>query len=922
MKVFFTLFLFPLLFSVSAQTSLGPCDFNLGPDVMVCNNAVFNLNPHPIPGGSYAWTGAPGLSCYNCPTPQVSGLSTGVYTYVATVTTSNCTSSDTLVITVVNGEAPQYEIGESTGMCMGDSISLGGTAVPGTFYNWFSVPAGFVSTLANPKAKPVAQTTYYLLASNSICPIPSLDSLKTTPITLNLTVLPSDTVKICKGESYNFQATISPAGQPIAWTPPTNLQIFGNGTTVVASPTETTPYTATAMLGGCIRQRQIYVAVDSLPAGLEISPLDTSICQGQIVELKSNADLSGYPNSTVAWSPASGALTPTNLLNLSVQPVATALYKRNIQNGACADTVQSLVRVLQNPIIVASPEISTICQGDTVRLGIIYTPGLSNINWTPTAGLSCTTCDNPLAQPMVSTTYIVSGNLMGCTASDTVMVNVLPLPPLKFPDKVQLCQGDSVRLNELFDPLATYTWTSTHPGFGTVIKPDPSFYPDQTATYYVTANNGCTRTDSIKIFVSTAGLTVEGDTTICKNFSAQLSASSNVSGSFKWRNDLTGAIVSTMQAVSVSPAVTTPYTLIFIFGNCEITESLTVTIDGEAPALQFPSDTKLCPDEILPLNSGPVLPGTSYLWTAIPNDPSLVDTATAPAVMPSQNTRYAVTATLGNCTVSKTLDVTVFNANLTISDSTTICAGSPVNLIATGTNSSGSYLWSTGSTNPSITPSPLIPTTYTVSYLFGDTCSLNKTVFVNVVDNFKISLQSFPDTNQVLVGTPVTLIAVADPPQNFSNFNLRWEETTVDTKLLPFTTESIEVVPSSNDTTVATVMYKLFLTTPNGCLKTADKTFKLIFPRVEFPNAFTPDGDGYNETFRMVLLDGLAKIDRMEIFNRWGQKIYESMEPDASWDGRSGGELAPADVYIYRVWWRRGDGALQTLSTGNLTLLR
>ena len=59
----------------------------------------------------------------------------------------------------------------------------------------------------------------------------------------------------------------------------------------------------------------------------------------------------------------------------------------------------------------------------------------------------------------------------------------------------------------------------------------------------------------------------------------------------------------------------------------------------------------------------------------------------------------------------------------------------------------------------------------------------------------------------------------------------------------------------------------------------------------------------------------------MEIYNRWGQKVFDSTEPAAEWDGRVDGREAPSDVYACKVRWRRGDGALQ-IYVGEITLLR
>lgn len=905
-----------------APSDVPPCNIDLGPDVTVCTNAVFTLNPHPKSGGNYTWTGGPGLSCYNCPSPTFSGLGVGVYTYIATVNAPTCNASDTLRITVINGQSPQYFIAPDQGICAGDSVALGGPAVQGTFYNWYSAPPGFGSSLANPKVKPANMTTYYLSASNSSCPLAVLDSVRITPVTLNLQINPTDTVRLCQGRSRTIQATVSPAGQPVTWTPSTGLQIGANGTSVIASPLSSTLYTATAALGGCVRQRSIYVAVDSMPADLDIRPADTTICQGATVTLASPAfDPDAFPKITFKWNPLTGALSPDGLSTLIVQPTVTTAYRRITRNGECVDTALAVVKVVQPAQIIVMPSDTMICQGNNVDFSINPTPGVTGITWSPTSGLSCTSCNNPSATPSASTIYTVSGSFQGCTVTATANITVQPNAPLKFPDDVQLCLGDSVRLNEIFDPAASYVWTSTHPGFGTVTKPDPSYTPTQTATYYVQTDNGCLKSDSIRIFVSAASLTVTGDTTICKNFSVPLVATVSLPGPVQWRNDLTGTIVSTMAATTVAPSVTTDYTAIYSFGdNCQLTGTVRVTVDGEAPEIIFPTDVELCPGENLTLNFGPVLPNSGYTWTANPPDLSLVPTAATPTVSPSQNTSYAVTATLGNCSVSRQIDVTRYSGTLAVSPDTTICSKTKAEIEATGTGIGGEYEWNSGEKGSSISIMPDQTTVYTVTFTYGDNCVLMDSVQVNVKPGFSLSLDCFPDTTRLPIGTEVTLIAIVDPPQDLSNFLLRWEEITIDNKLLPFTTESIEVVPSSNDSSVT---YMLTATSPNGCSQVIFKKFDLIYPIDQFPNAFTPDGDGNNDVFKMVdQLKGLSYVDRMEIFNRWGQRIFESTDPDAFWDGTVQGKPAPSDVYIFRIWWRRGDNALQIQSKGDLLLIR
>ena len=85
----------------------------------------------------------------------------------------------------------------------------------------------------------------------------------------------------------------------------------------------------------------------------------------------------------------------------------------------------------------------------------------------------------------------------------------------------------------------------------------------------------------------------------------------------------------------------------------------------------------------------------------------------------------------------------------------------------------------------------------------------------------------------------------------------------------------------------------------DGCL--VDSTLITVDnPDDQFPNAFTPNNDGVNETFRPLITCPVEEFT-MEIFNRWGVKIFETTDPETGWDGNVNGQPAPVDTYIYRV---------------------
>lgn len=118
--------------------------------------------------------------------------------------------------------------------------------------------------------------------------------------------------------------------------------------------------------------------------------------------------------------------------------------------------------------------------------------------------------------------------------------------------------------------------------------------------------------------------------------------------------------------------------------------------------------------------------------------------------------------------------------------------------------------------------------------------------------------------------------------------------------------------------------YKVLLTATgnNGCQDTIAQKV-VVLPDFAFyiPNAFTPNGDKVNDTFIGYGV-GVSKFT-MYIFDRWGNKIYETNSLKEPWDGKvSGGkEMAQIDVYVYHMIVR--DVFLETHTyTGHFTLIK
>lgn len=89
--------------------------------------------------------------------------------------------------------------------------------------------------------------------------------------------------------------------------------------------------------------------------------------------------------------------------------------------------------------------------------------------------------------------------------------------------------------------------------------------------------------------------------------------------------------------------------------------------------------------------------------------------------------------------------------------------------------------------------------------------------------------------------------------------------------------------------------------------------------RISIPNAFTPDGDGLNDVFIAVYNNQKGGV--ISIYNRWGQRIYNSTDLTKGWDGTFDGKTCEADVYVYTVDYITNEGQTKQL-IGNVSLIK
>jgi gliding motility-associated-like protein len=96
-----------------------------------------------------------------------------------------------------------------------------------------------------------------------------------------------------------------------------------------------------------------------------------------------------------------------------------------------------------------------------------------------------------------------------------------------------------------------------------------------------------------------------------------------------------------------------------------------------------------------------------------------------------------------------------------------------------------------------------------------------------------------------------------------------------------------------------TTIYQLDISNSNGCTASAKERIEVFYDLL-MPNAFTPNGDGRNDLFRIPPFITLT-IKQFSIYNRWGTKVFTTTTSAGGWNGRMGGQAQPADTYLWII---------------------
>ncbi|MEZ5014700.1 MAG: gliding motility-associated C-terminal domain-containing protein [Chitinophagales bacterium] len=244
-----------------------------------------------------------------------------------------------------------------------------------------------------------------------------------------------------------------------------------------------------------------------------------------------------------------------------------------------------------------------------------------------------------------------------------------------------------------------------------------------------------------------------------------------------------------------------------------------------------------------------------------------------------------------------------------IPDDAVVCQGNELfmSVVATGTGMLH-YLWNDPDTTqtPDCTVTPPYDITYTVIVSDQLGCQLIGFVVVDVIDSVVVTAN--PDTTLEL-GNIMTLETNLD-----DTYTYLWSPAY---NISDVTDPNPEIYPYQTTT------YCVTATHPTGCTSTDCVTI-LVGAAPAFPNAFTPNGDGVNDVFRVPPSVNLCDdVSLFKVYDRWGQVVYDYFDTADSegWDGTDGdGHQQEIGTYIYLIR-MECDGEMRTFS-GPVHLLR
>ncbi len=515
----------------------------------------------------------------------------------------------------------------------------------------------------------------------------------------------------------------------------------------------------------------IEILVSDKPTASVASPF-VSVCEGEIIQLESDGDISGQ--NIFTWSGPNGYTgtghLPEAILNASQANEGNYILQVD-NNGCLSDTATVQVIVFDKPTTPILTGENVLCEGGNFNISAQNIAGADQFTWLLNGILFSTTTTSDLTIPNANGSLsgdwqcYIEENLCSSEASQVFVVSVESSLQVGVSNNSPVCVGDTVLLNATFIPDATYTWTSPS---GSVIngqKPEVIAEEGEYVLNIIT-NSGCSIDESTFVTVTNPPIitAISNTAPSCDNANQAISFTPTVFpvGDYQYTWSGPNDFVSNVENPSITGATSLQngtYTLVVSIDGCDSDPQFTeVAIDGIPAQPNIVTVNNTCEGEILQLTTDVESSGsTVYIWNT-PN--GIVETTTNlyfSANVGVQNSgQYSVSIEDDNCTSLESNPIIVSIVSeppIPLIDVPSIaCAGETIVLQVLQPQPGLTYTWNTPSGGQFVGP------TYTINEAGPSD-----------IGNYAVEVSNGNCVNDQLVSDNLFIRSLPNPPIIASN---------------------------------------------------------------------------------------------------------------------------------------------------------
>jgi len=750
----------------------------------------------------------------------------------------------TAVVTV--NSLPTIGVSGDTSICPKDTAKLTLTLTGTAPYN-IKASLGLVSvnftSATNTYVVPLTELgTYTLLVTDAkgCKKSKQVSIIAHTPPTVSI----GDTIKYCTGGSTLVTATAGFSSYLWSTGSVLNTQTV-NGATVSPLWLQVTD------ANGCKARDSAVTKQAQL--SVNIGPADTTLCFGASLTLDPSTTFNTY-----SWTGVKVAGTK------SIVATSAGYHKLKVTDIAGCSAVDS-INVIINPqltISLGTSDTLYICPGGSVTITPVVSPGVLTYAWSNKASGTASFYNATL----VGWHTVKISDALTCSNKDSVYVKENGKLLFSMPNKT-ICVGDSTVLNPGYSGAGyVFAWNTGD------ITPTKTIKTNGVYGVVVTYNGTCSGSDSMTLTsFPIADVNLGADSIkICAGATTSIDAG-GAFVSYVWSSTENTKVINNKGAGKY---------IVNVIDNNGCRDKDSVIVDVRAlPTVALGRDIDTCSGVTILLPNLSPQNGVTYSWTKLSGGAAV----STPTLNISTSDTYILMVTDLNLCSKKDSVVANFRtvpiADLGFTnDTTTVCVGDVLTLDAK--NPGMTYLWNDGTKNATLSSDG--EGLYYVKVSNG---------MCNDADSIYIKEITLPHDvlNDTLNAVSVNY-CFAEETAHLSAASI--DGVTYD--YLWSTGSSAQAIDVK-----AEGVYDVTISA-NSCSTRSEWTFIDYCPTTFYvPNSFTPNGDAHNETFAVV---GLNMEDfEMLIFNRWGELIYKSNNPQEAWDGNAKGRKVQEDVYVWRI---------------------